>query len=181
MCTGASSSAGEPGETWVEVGRIGKPFGLKGEVVVHVWGDTADRFSPGSELFLVSQGGRRPVKVAAVRPMPRKLVVRFAGCERLEDVEPWVNCVLEVRARDLPRLGRDESYHFELIGLRVYASDGSFVGVLEEILATGGNDVYCIRGGGREILIPATREAIAEVDPSSGRMVLSDLEGLLEP
>ncbi len=179
--TDRETPAEDPDEIWVDIGKVGKPFGLKGEVVVHPFGDTVDRFGPGSEVFAVTAGGMRALRVAAVRRMPKKLVIRFEGMTRIEDVQPYVNCGLQVREQDLPPLEGDENYYFQLVGLRVYAADGRFVGILEEILSTAGNDVYCVRESGRETLIPAIREAIARVDLDAGRMELGDLEGMIEP
>jgi 16S rRNA processing protein RimM len=96
-------------------------------------------------------------------------------------IEPWVGCEVEVRARDLPPLEEGRYYHFQMIGLRVHAADGRFLGVLEEILSSGGSDVYCVRDGRREVLVPAGGDAIDAIDLGAGRMTLSDLEGLIEP
>jgi 16S rRNA processing protein RimM len=168
-------------EVWVRVGRIGKPFGLRGEVVIHYYGDTAARFAPGSRVFVLVPGDRVEARVSGAREMPKKFVASFEGRDRIEAIEPWVGCEVEVPARDLPPLEEGRYYHFQLIGLRVYAADGRFLGVVEEIVGTGGNDVYCVRDGRREVLIPGGGDAIAGIDLAAGRMTLSDLEGLVEP
>ena len=168
-------------DEWIDVGRIGKTFGIRGEVVVHYFGETSDRFRAGMTVHMVTPAGHRPLEVAGARQMPRKLVVHFAGWQQPEDAQVWVNSMLQVRAAELEPLGEDAAYHFELIGMQVFAADGSFVGVLEEILSTPANDVYCVRRPGHEVLIPAIRDAIAEVDRESGRMILTDLKGMLEP
>ncbi len=170
-----------PDDRWIDVGAVGKPHGLKGEVVVHCFGDTPVRFAVGAEVSLLLRGTRRTVVVAQTRPMPKKFVVRFEGCERIEDIEAWRGGRLQVRAGDLPPLEEDANYHFELIGLEVILAGGERLGRLEEILATGGNDVYVVRGGGREYLIPAIRDAIDKVDLEAGEMILKDMEGLITP
>ncbi len=171
----------ETEDTWVDVGKIGRPHGVSGEVVVHSLEDSSARLVPGCRLSLKMGDGRRPVTVVSAREMPKKLVVRFEGCRQPEDVKPWVGCVLQVPAREMPPLEEGEYYHFQLVGLQVIAADGRRLGVLEEILTTGGNDVYCVRREGRELLIPAIRDAIERVDLDAGEMVLKDLEGLIEP
>ena len=167
-------------DRWVDVGRIGKPHGLKGEVVVHYFGDAPDRFAPGSEVELIQKGQRRTLTVATTRPMPKKFVVKFEGHTRIEDVEPLRGALLQVQAGDLPALAPDSNYHFELFGLAVVGAEGQCLGKLEEILSTGGNDVYIVRGGGREYLIPAIQDAIASVDLEAGILTLKDLKGLIE-
>jgi 16S rRNA processing protein RimM len=113
--------------------------------------------------------------------MPRKFVASFVGRASIEAVSPWIGCEVEVPAGDLPPLDEGRYYHFQLIGLRVHAADGRFVGVLEEILGTGGNDVYCVRDGRREVLIPAGGGVIQGIDLVARTMTVRDLEGLIEP
>ncbi len=177
-----STGAGERSpETWVAVGRLGKTFGLRGEITVHLWDASAEWFAPGLEVVLASARQGCEARVAAVRRMGAKVTVRFEGLERIEDVQPFVGRAVEVRIRDLPRLEEGSYYHFELIGLEVLAADGRRLGTLEEILETAGNDVFCVRDGKREILVPAVRDAIASIDLTARRLVLKDLEGLIEP
>lgn len=168
-------------ETWVQVGKVGKTFGLKGEVVIHYFADTPERFAPDYRVFIVTSNGRVAARVASSRQLSKKFVASFRGRSRIEDVEEWVGCPVEVPTRDLPRLEEGRYYHYQLIGLRVYTDGGRFVGVLEEILDTPGNDVYCVRHEDREILVPAIDDAIAQVDLAAGTMTLKDLEGMIEP
>jgi 16S rRNA processing protein RimM len=83
-----------------------------------------------------------------------------------------------VSRADVPPAGADESYYFELIGLAVVRTDGVPVGTLESIIETGANDVYVVRGPDGEVLIPATRAVIAEVDLARGRMLVRPVAGL---
>ena len=168
-------------EDWIAVGRLGKTFGLHGEVVVHRLTDSDELFRPGRDLVLASRRERRSVRVAARRELPTKLVVRFEGLEDVDDIQPWVGSTVEVRARELPKLEEGSYYHFQLIGLEVFAADGRSLGRLAEILETAGNDVFCVRDGRREILVPVIRDAIASIDLAAGRVVLKDLKGLIQP
>ncbi len=168
------------GETWVEVGRIGKAFGLKGEVVIHYFGDGPDRFIPGAQVFIVTPHGRVAAEVSSARQLTKKLVVAFAGRTSIEAIAGWVGSVVQVPAATLPVLAPGSWYHYQLVGLEVYRADGRRLGVLEKILATGGNDVFCVRDGGREVLIPAISEAVERVDLEAGRIVLKDVGGLIE-
>jgi 16S rRNA processing protein RimM len=168
-------------EQWVRVGRIGRPFGLKGEVVIHYTGETPARFAAGETVYVVTPEGRVEVRIASSRALAKKFVAVFAGRESVEAAKAWVNCPVEVRTRDLPPLEEGRYYHFQLIGLKVYAADGRYLGVLEEVWTTGGNDVYCVRDGGREVLVPAIDDAVAGIDLERGRMDLKNLEGMIEP
>ena len=150
-------------------------------MVVHYYGDTPARFVPGGRVFIRAPEGRVAAVVATSREMPQKFVASFVGRGSIDAMKPWVGCEVEVPARDLPPLEEGRYYHFQLIGLRVLAADGRCVGVLEDIIGTGGNDVYCVRDGRREVLIPAGGDAIQGVDLVARTMTLRDLEGLIEP
>lgn len=150
-------------------------------MVVHYYGDTPARFVPGTRVFIREREGRVAAIVATAREMPQKFVASFEGRGSVEAVSPWVGCEVEVPAQDLPALEEGRYYHFQLIGLRVHAADGRCVGVLEEILGTGANDVYCVRDGRREVLIPAGGDAIQAIDLVARTMTLRDLKGLIDP
>jgi 16S rRNA processing protein RimM len=75
---------------------------------------------------------------------------------------------------------RDEYFWHELIGLEVYLSRGEYVGKIKNILPTGSNDIYVVQEGNKEVLIPATYDVIQEIDLTEKRMIISDVEGLLD-
>ncbi len=168
-------------EDWVAVGRLGKTFGLRGEIVVHRLTESDEPFRPGQELVLASGRERRTVRVAGCRELSTKLVVSFTGLADIAEVQPWVGSTVLVRVRELPILEEGSYYHFQLIGLEVFAADGRPLGKLVEILETAGNDVFVVRDGRREVLVPAIRDAIASIDLAARRVVLKDLKGLIEP
>jgi 16S rRNA processing protein RimM len=166
---------------WVRVGRIGKPFGLKGEVVVHHYADAPDRFAAGARVFVILPEGRVEARVAQGRQFATKYVARFEGRDSVDAIRPWVGCEAEVRASELPPLEEGQFYHYQLLGLAVHRADGTRVGTIAQILGTGGNDVLRVCEGDREVLIPVIDDAIDRIDVAAGRVVLKDLEGLFEP
>jgi len=166
---------------WVRVGRIGKAFGLRGEAVIHYFGDGPERFAPGARVHIVTPDGRVAAVVARARQLPKKYVAAFEGRESIDAVQRWVGCPVEVPAETLPRLEEGRYYHFQLLGLEVFSHDGAWLGRVAEILETGSNDVYVVRGEAREVLIPAIADAIATIDIERGRIDLKALSGLLEP
>jgi len=75
---------------------------------------------------------------------------------------------------------KDEYFWHELIGLRVYLASGRYLGTVEDVLPTAGNDIYVVREGKEEFLIPAVREVVQRIDLEGGKMILSEMEGLLD-
>ncbi len=82
----------------------------------------------------------------------------------MEDARRLVGAKLCVPESRLPSLNSDEFYWYQLIGLEVVSPDGKKLGTLEEIIETGSNDVYVVRRGGEEILVPATQEVVRKID-----------------
>lgn len=160
----------------VEVGRIVRPHGIRGEVIVRRYGETPGLLEPGSSL----QVGETHVRVRAARPHQQFWIVSFEGVTDRTAAETLAGAALRVEADRLPPLPEDAYYNFQLIGMRVRTVGGEDLGILEEILETGAQDVYVVRGKGREILLPALREVIRGVDVAAGTMTVEPLPGLLD-
>ncbi|MBI5379769.1 MAG: 16S rRNA processing protein RimM, partial [Nitrospirae bacterium] len=103
----------------------------------------------------------------------------FAGCETSEAARSLVGGVIQIPDSEIPPLPEGQFYHFELLGLKVYTVEGAYLGEVTEIFPTGSNDVYVVRDGPRETLIPAIRNVIRVIDLRGKRMVIHPLPGLL--
>lgn len=166
----------------VIVGEIVKVRGIQGEVLVRPLSDVPDRFDDLDGAFLIEPGGGAAfLAIESVRRLQGEFIVRFRGIgDRQAAKERLVGRALAVGRAQVPPAGADESYHFELVGLEVVRTDGIVVGRLASILETGANDVYVVHGPGGEVLIPATREVIAQVDVAAGRMTVRPVPGLFD-
>ncbi len=114
-----------------------------------------------------------------MRPGPRDRLVKLVGIDTRDQAEGLKGGELVIHPEELPELPQGEFYHFQLLGMSVEDEDGHYLGTLEDIFPTGSNDVYVVRSGGEEILLPAIDEVIRQVDPEKKRMVVRILEGLV--
>jgi 16S rRNA processing protein RimM len=165
---------------WVIVGKVARPQGLMGELRVQPLTDNPQRFELGKKMTIRSSDGEeREVTLVKVRPGRGHLVVLFAGCSTRTQAEPLVGGTILVPVEEMPALEEDRYYHHEILNMKVFtAGDGVCLGEVREILETGSNDVYVVRGEGQETLIPATAEVILEVDVKGKRMLIRRVEGL---
>ena len=108
------------------------------------------------------------------------MILRFAEVADRTAAENLVGWELQVPAGEIPELPAGEYYTFELEGLEVVTESGDRLGVLEEVLDLPAHDVYLVREGEREILLPATEEVVKEIDLDQRRMVVHLIEGLVE-
>ena len=162
------------------VGRVVKTQGIKGQIRVSSAGRNFLTFSAGNVVYFEQkEGSKRAFTVESSRPHKEVTVLALREVKRIEEAKELVGCSVYVDKADLKPLPPDEFYWYQLQGLRVETEDGKLLGILEEILPTGGNDVFMVRKNGQEILLPATEEVVVRVDLKGKIMVVHLLEGLL--
>ena len=175
----------------VIVGRVGRPHGIRGEVVIGVRTDEPDlRFAVGATLDVRSSdddadgpedaGGER-LTVAATRWHSGQLLVAFAGITDRTAAGELTGSWLSVDTSQLPEIpDPDEFRDHELIGLSVRTSGGDPVGVVTDVLHYG-QDLLVVRRADDECLVPFVKAIVPEVDVRAGLVVIDPPPGLLDP
>lgn len=163
----------------VQVGRILKAHGVRGEVVVAATGSDPERLRPGLEVFLAVEG-TDSLRVEASRWIERGWLVRFEGHVDRGAVEELAGLSLYLETGRLPALPEGEFYQFEIEGLAVRTAGGELLGRVEHVLDLPGGDVYEVQGPAGVWLIPGRREFIECVDLERGELRLTDRGDLLE-
>jgi len=165
----------------VPLGKVLKVHGIKGKVKIAPFGETLETLEQGRTVYYRDPGkGWRPLVIEKVQKQPRFLIVSFKGIFNRDQAEFLRGRRIYLPATQLPVLEEGEYYHYQLIGLRVIDVNGKIIGRLAEILSTGSNDVYVVKGGNQEILIPAIEDVIKEVNLGENTMVVDLPEGLVE-
>jgi 16S rRNA processing protein RimM len=82
--------------------------------------------------------------------------------------------------RDLPPPAENEFYFRDVIGCEVFLSDGRRIGAVEDIIVTGANDVFVVRDGDKEVLVPVIEDVVKEIDVAGHRIVIDEVPGLLD-
>lgn len=168
----------------IAVGEVIAPQGNKGEVRVFSLTDFPDRFALLNSLTW--QKGSAVIKLTLENSRRHKnlIVLKFTGYDNIPAAETLVGGILHIGRREAVKLPPGHYYFYEIIDLDVFSVQGEYLGKVREILRTGSNDVYVVRSGEepgkqeREILLPATKEVVKEIDPAAGRMLVDLLEGL---
>lgn len=164
----------------ITIGRIVKPFGVKGEVHVQSLTDVPGRFEELGEVTLVLSSGHRVVTtVTKVRGDGQFYRVSFASCTTPEEAASFRGALVKIPEGQAPLLPAGQHYQYELIGLTVQDEAGRSLGVLEEVLEMPEQQLFVVRRGNREILIPAVRAMITKIDIENHVMIVSPVEGLL--
>ena len=158
----------------VLVGRVLKAIGLTGELRVEVSSNVPERYAPGALLFI----NDNPYHVAWTRQARHGIVVKFIEVLSREQAEELQGKTLYIQESQVPPQAEDIYYHYQILGIRAYSRSDDYLGEITDILTTGSNDVYVVSGGPREILVPALKEVVIEVDTTSRRMIVDLPDGL---
>jgi 16S rRNA processing protein RimM len=166
------------------VGRIVRPHGVRGEVVIEVLSDAAGRFEAGAELAVGDPEGAtapRPVTLAAVRRHQGRLLASFDGLDDRDQVEALRGELLTIPFASARQLGPGEFWPHQLTGLAVVDHAGAVVGSVTDVVPGAAHDLLQVGlDAGGEVLVPAVA-ALVTVELAAGRVVVADLPGLLEP
>lgn len=167
-------------EEFLKVGIVSSTHGVRGEVKVFPTTDDVKRFKKLKKVFMDYQGQRQPVEIEGVKFFKQFAILKLKGIDSLNDVECYRGCELYVERKDAVPLKKDEYYIADLIGMQVYTTDGKRFGELTDVMETGANDVYVIASEEYgEVLVPAIKDCIREVDVEKQSMVIHLLEGLI--
>ncbi len=168
-------------EEKLKVGVITSTHGIRGEVKVFPTTDDSRRFRRLKEILLYDGRKEHRLEIEGVKFFKNLVILKFKGIDSINDVEEYRGCGLYVTRANAVRLRADEYFVADLIGMEGFLEDGSRFGTLQDVIETGANDVYAFdteRYG--EVLVPAIKDCIVQVDVEAGKMVLHLLPGLVE-
>lgn len=165
---------------WATIGKIVAPFGIKGELKLFSLSDVPDRFVALKAVYLGPEHARYTLK--AVRPYKgTMLVVKFAGINDATTADKLRGHEVVIPLADLAMLPADSYFQHDILGLQVLLLDGREVGTVTDIWTTGGNDVYVLKGpDGKQVLIPAIKDVIKQIDLIRHVMYIDPMRGLLD-
>lgn len=157
------------------IGKAGAPHGVAGEIRVQPMTDFPERFDGLRTVYL----GDERMSVSRTRWQGRRLLVTFDGVSSREAASALTGRLLSVDRKDAVPLEAGEYYTFDIVGLRVVDPRGEELGEVTEVLRTGANDVYVVRGEAGEVLIPALKSVVTDISLDEGTMTV-DLPELEE-
>ena len=164
-----------PGLEFIPIGQVLAPWGIKGKVKVEVVTDFPHRFAPGSQVYI----NRKLMTIASTQWHKGKAIIKLDTIYNIEQAEKLRGQTIEIHHSQLQPLPEGQYYHFQLIGLEVWTTQGELLGNISQILTTESNDNYVVHGAKGEILIPAIEDIVKSVDLDSGRITIEAIEGLL--
>ena len=163
------------------VGKILKTHGLRGVLKIALLTDHPNRFQGLKTVILETRNGVQKVcTLASVQEGEKWALISCKEISFREEAASFLEGWVKIPCSELVQLTENQFYQFDLIGMSVFFEDNSFLGILDEILETGGNDIFIVRHEMKEYLIPAIRQVVKGVNIPKKRMVIHRMEGLVE-
>lgn len=162
--------------------RTVKTRGLKGELVAELLTDFPERFERISQLQAVAASGeQKQLNLESYWFQNDRVVLKFAGYDSIESAQTLVGYELGLPEAERVQLSAGEFYHWELEGCLVETADGSLIGIVREVMRTGGVELLVVEDSARrEHLIPMAQSIVVEIDLARGKILIDPPDGLLD-
>ena len=168
-------------EQLLRVGVISSTHGVRGDVKVYPTTDDANRFKKLKKVVLDTGREYIDLEISGVKFFKNQVILKFKGIDNINDIEKYKGKDLLVHREDAVKLEENENYVADLIDLKVVTDEGQVLGCLTEVMETGANDVYVVETeDGKELLLPAIRDCILDVDLDEEVMTVHILPGLFD-
>lgn len=169
---------------WFNVGRIVNTHGIRGEVRVLSTTDfEEERFAVGNRLAAFKKDDKKPtwVTIESARRHKNFILLTFDGMDNINMVEPFKEGLLKVTKDQMTDdlLQENEFFFHEIIGCGVFSEEGEKIGVVSDILQTGANDVWVVKGAKKEHYIPYIEDIVKKINVDDKRIVIHVMDGLL--
>jgi 16S rRNA processing protein RimM len=161
------------------VGRVVRPHGVRGELLLEVLTEFPQHLGEAETVYVGEAAVPHPLRRVRLQRGGQQLIIQLADCLDRNAAEAYRGQLIQIKAEQAAPLPPGRYYHHQILGLDVITEAGETLGQVTEILETGANDVYVITGpAGEELLLPALRSVILQIDLEARRMTVHLLEGL---
>ena len=177
---GAPAAPAMADTAWIAVGEIVGAFGIRGEVKVLPQTDFPDRFARTPTLYLGD--ARAPRAVQSARQHQRIVLLKLDGIDDETAAQRLRGLTLWIPESERTPLADNQFYLHDVVGLKVVHVNGQPLGEVVDFITGSGNDLFVIRAmpGGRDVLLPAVREFIRELDIPGGVLRVDPIPGLFD-
>jgi 16S rRNA processing protein RimM len=167
-------------ESLLLIGKVLRPHGLEGLLKASSYAESPETFINLKVVHLKGVSGEFvEYRVISIKPHKKFFLLNLDGLRALKDAEQYRGAEIYV-GKDCLGRGEGDYFWYELIGLKVYSLNGRLIGEIKQILSTGSNDIFIVGDGKGEVLLPATHEVVKQIDIKNQRVIISEMEGLLD-
>ena len=167
-------------EEYFEIGQIVNTSGLKGEIKIKPFTDDITKFNSFKTIYISIKKELKEFKIEQVRFSKNMVFLKLEGIDSVEEAENYRNLYLKIKRNKEEKLEKDSYYIIDIIGCKVYTDEQKELGEIIDVFSTGSNDVYVVKDElGKQILLPAIKDVIKNVDIEGKVITVHLLEGLI--
>lgn len=167
-------------EEYFEIGQIVNTSGLKGEIKIKPFTDDIKKFNNLKTIYVSIKKELKEFEIEHVRFSKNMVFLKLKGINTIEEAENYRNLYLKIKRDKDEKLEEGVYYVVDLIGCTVYTDDNQMLGKVDDVFSTGSNDVYVVKDElGKQVLLPAIKEVIKNVDIANKTITVHLLEGLV--
>lgn len=164
---------------YISIGQITNTYGIKGELKVYPLTDDISRFTNLKEVFIEKNSVLGNLKVEYAKYLNNMIVIKLKGIDDIDNANLYRNKYIKVHRKDAVKLPEGAYFICDVIGAKVYTTEGQYLGTVSDVLQTGSNDVYIVRDNDKEILIPALKSIFKDLSIENKKMIVELPEGLI--
>lgn len=166
---------------YFEIGQIVNTFGIKGQVKIVPFTDDITRFDELKEIYVEKKNELKLFQIEQVNYKKNMVILKLKGIETVEEAEKLRNCYLKIDRKDAKKLPKDTYFIVDLLGLDVYTDEGKLLGKVDDIYNAGSSDIYVVKDElGKQILLPAIKDVLKEVDLENQKIIVHLIKGLVD-
>ena len=167
-------------EEYFEIGQIVNTSGLKGEIKVKPFTDDITKFNNFKTIYISIKKELKEFEIEHVRFSKNMVFLKLKGIDTVEDAENYRNLYIKRKRDKDEKLEEDTYYIVDLLGCKVYTDEQKELGEVVDVFSTGSNDVYVVKDElGKQVLLPAIKDVIKNVDIENRTIIVHLLEGLI--
>lgn len=168
-------------QEYFEIGQIVNHFGIKGMLKVNPFTDDVSKFETLDCILLEKDNKLIEVQIEEVKYSKNQVLLKIKGIDSIEEAEKYRNCYLKIARKDAKKLPKNTYFIADLIGITVYTEEGTLLGKVDDIYNSGASDIYVVKDEetGKQILLPAIKEVIKEIDIGQEKMTVHLIKGLI--
>lgn len=177
--TKTGSGIQRPELRYLAIGRIVRAHGIRGEVSVAVLTDFPERFDTVEWVFIGDEFEAEAYRLEGFRWHKQNVLLTLQGITDRIQAQQLKGQFVQIPFDEAMPLSQGNYYLFQLVGLQVVTTQGENLGVVEDVIETGANDVYVVKTAGqKELLLPAVPDVVKSIDLEAGHITVELLEGL---
>lgn len=167
-------------QEFLEIGQIVNTHGLKGYLKIMPFTDDVSIFDTLKTVYVMYKGNLVNFNIEDVRYVKNMLHLKLENINDIDEAEKYKGCYLKIDRNNAKKLDKNTYFIVDLIGIDVYNMNNEKIGVLEDIIKTGSNDVYFVKcNDGKQILLPAISKAIKKIDIENNLIIVDVNQGVV--